>query len=181
MSEASYLCMRRALTNTLISIRRQCRTPTRPQPRAFHNLSSHPHPQRTFPLPNTISIANQTRYFSNSSSRKTTTILHNPRMDDEGNEMRIEISERAARVSHHFPKKAHRWQKLVTDLSHKSASATNHNPIPTVTDSRYPSAHPIYPPPHHRDVGGMPWFPIPDVSRTIDLDRRRRHDLHLQL
>lgn len=62
--------------------------------RAVTSHSIGQEPSRTFPDPRNL----RARTFSSGSPARATVVKQNPRADDDGNDMTIEISEKAARV-----------------------------------------------------------------------------------
>lgn len=110
----------------------------------------------------------QARSFSNSAPLRTTTILQNPRVDDDGNEMTIEISDRAAKVrnsqTHHYTCLKLYFLRIIDPL----ICITNAAPP---TDNVVASSLHILserPSPQSpsclRHVRRLPWLSIPHVS-----------------
>ena len=104
------------------------------------------------------------RAFTASALRAATTAIYNSRRDDDGNDMTIEITPRAADVSPlpllSLPHSLVNAPETKLTLTPSPAPQPNHSPRPE-------------PPPrtaHHRRVGRVPRLPVPDV-----LDERTRN------
>jgi hypothetical protein len=105
------------------------------------------------------------RLFSTSLSWRATVVKQNPRADDDGNDMTIEISETAAKVRP-LPRFTLTATNLFSEIAPDHQCAAEKELPRILISSRIP-------PPRHRHLGRLPRVPVPHVTRGCREDRSR--------
>ena len=154
--------------------------------RPASTLHRRPATTTTHPLPasqlcrktalSSSTAAPKPRSFSTTAGARATVTRHNPRKDDDGNEMTIEISERAAEVGYTIRSMNCFATTLLTvyiapERNHVRRSRAQHaRGVPNIV--RLASTG-------HGDLGWVSWVPVPDVVGGPVEDRRGGgYDIH---